>query len=147
MVQKVLRTGILGLLAVSMVGCSSMAPTQPTSATAPSQPTGVQAPDETAPIVEIPMEAKAQDLIPAETMGSYDAQQVSIYGGRRYRFRRIIIRSIPYYVPYYYPTNYYYNYWTPYYTTYDPYWYYSRAYAYPYFGSRFVSIRIRRHRR
>lgn len=145
MVNQALRTGVLGLLAVSMVGCSSMAPSQPTSATAPSQPTGVQAPDATAPIVEIPMEATAQDLLPAETMGSFDTQQISRFGGRRYRFRRIIIRSTPYYVPYYYPTTYY-NYWTPYYTTYDPSWYYSRAFVSPYFGSRYVSIRIRRRR-
>ncbi|GEM_PF-3411417 len=137
MIRHALRTGILGVMAASMVGCGA-APTV-TNGTAAAPPAAASS---DVPLVEIPMQAAEVDLVAPQTMGAYDTQQWR--GGRRFRFRRVFIRRVPYYVPYYYPTPY--SSYIPYYTHYDPYYYYTPAYATPYFGGRSIVVRYGRRR-
>lgn len=138
MIKKALRLGFFGALAMSVVACGTPATLQ-----------SGQAPEKSAdaPLVDLPMQASEADLVAPQRLASdFETQQWGWRGGRRYRFRRVIIGAEPYYVPYYYPTTY--PYYVPYYTYYDPSFYYVPAYSAPYFGSRSVIVRYgRRDRR
>ena len=137
MIRKGVKSGLLGLRAASVVGCGA---TPPVPSAEPPASTSE------APVVDIPREASEADLVAPERMANdYELQQWGWRGGRRYRFRRVIINTVPYYVPYYYPTTY--PYYVPYYNYYDPTYYYVPAYSAPYFGARSVVVRYGRHNR
>lgn len=118
---SVLRTTTLGACLVGLLGCSATPPTQPAVESAP-LPTAVA--------------ATGPDL----NAGS--GLEVQQRRGRRYRYRRIIISGVPYYVPYYSYQNYY----LPNYLRTDPQWYYVYAYTGPNFSGSRRMIRIRRDR-
>lgn len=110
----------LGVSMVGMMGCSAIAPTQPVS--------------------ELPARAQLQDATSQlDASAAYETQQRR---GRRYRFRRIIISGIPYFVPYVAYQNYY----LPSYLRTDPTWYYVYAYTGPNFSGQRRLVRIRRDR-
>ncbi len=142
MIKQVVKTGILGLMAASMVGCSATAPTQPTGQNPASEAN--------APVVELPRQASANELVAPQNLDeAFETQQYAFRRGHRFRFRRILIANVPYFVPYYYPTyvptNY--PYYVPYYNYYDPTYYYVPAYYSPRFGGRSIVIRMRRDHR
>ena len=118
---------VIGTCMVGMLGCSALPPTQPTLDTASGPATA-------------PLRAELRGLGPdLDGASAYELQQRR---GRRYRYRRIIISGVPYYVPYFAYQNYY----LPDYLRYDSRWYYVYAYTDRDFrGSRRL-IRIRRDR-
>lgn len=139
MIKHVMRTGLLGLLAASVFGCSATAPGQS------SLPSATR--EANAPVVELPREASENELLaPHHLGGSFETQQFAFRRGHRFRFRRILVANVPYYVPYYYPTYYptNYPYYVPYYNYYDPTYYYVPAYYAPRFGGRSIVVRMRR---
>ncbi len=125
------KAGVMGLLALSMVGCSSPAPI-------PSSP---EAPPSSAAVSEIPRLTLPDEIAPGEMVkGENEAFETQQRYRRPWvRWRRAYRRGVPYYVPYYY----YYWYPRPYYRPYyrgDDWYYYSR----PGFGG--PRMRFRRDR-
>jgi len=132
------RTGVtlslLGLLAASAIGCQ----TAPPSGEAPAS--------SDAPLVELPREAREADLFaPSRLASEADMQLWNWHGGRRYRFRRILVGNVPYYVPYAHPSTS--AHYVPYYSAYDPSYYYVPAYAAPVLGARSITVRYGRQSR
>lgn len=125
--NRVLRAAAYGVGMVGLLGCSAMPPTQSpleTSAAPSKMPIRAELVD------------RGHDFHGAST---YELQQRR---GRRYRYRRIIISGVPYFIPYYAYQNYY----LPNYLRYDPQWYYVYAYTDRDFRGQRRLIRIRRDR-
>ncbi len=118
-----LRVATLGLTLVGLFGCSA-APTQPGSVSTPA--------------VALPAQSALSAPSPDLHAGSgYDVQQRR---GRRYKFRRIVISGVPYFIPYYNFKDYY----LPNYQRYDTNWYYVYAYTGRNFSGERRLIRVRR---
>lgn len=127
---KISRIGLLGTLAVGLVGCSVPTPTQSLDAQRPTS----DAP-EALPTIVMPDRVSSSEMVKGDDPEVFETQQ----RGRRpeVRWRRSYHRGSYYYVPYYY----YYWYPRPYYRPYysGDYWnYYERP------GFRYRSHRFRR---
>lgn len=125
--RRVLDRLPLALALAGLVGCTTP-PTQPEAT--PDGHAGML-PEAPAPAVA-PL---SENVTPAD----YELQQRR---GRRYRYRRIVIGGVRYYVPYFAIENYY----LPDYLRYDADWYYVYAYTGPNFTGERRLIRIRRDR-
>ncbi len=124
------KFGLLGVLAISMVGCSAPAPTPSVDAQRPANSAV-----DLAPSIAIPERVTASEMVKGDEPEVFETQQRR----RRpwVRWRRAFYGGNPYYVPY----NYYYWYSRPYYEPYysGVYWnYYDRP------GFRYRSRRFRR---
>lgn len=126
--MRALRAATLGMSMIGLMGCSAIAPSQPTLETS------------ALPRAELPARVDFSDRGPDLNQASaYELQQRR---GRRYRHRRIIISGRPYFIPYYAYQNYY----LPNYVRYDPLWYYVYAYTDRDFRGQRRLIRVRRDR-
>ena len=133
-----IRTGVtlslMGLLAMSGVGCSA------------TPPSGEAPASSEVPVVELPREAREAELVvPARIASDAESRLWGWHGGRRYRFRRILVGNVPHYVPYAHPSTS--PTYVPYYSDYDPSYYYVPAYSVPALGARSITVRYGRQSR
>lgn len=128
---KIPRAGVLGVLAVAVVGCSAPPATQVPLAADPSPASA-----EAIPTIPMPDQIAPGEMVKGDNP-ELETQQRWGGRGRRpaIRWRRTFYGGVPYFVPYYYfywvPRPYY----VPYYS--GPYWYYYDRPGFHYRGRRF----------